>query len=140
MSAFTTEAAVRLKFQLTDETAVPTSLVTSAIEDAHAELLRFLAPAYDVTVPEAGVASGETLLAGAHVFRALCGKDALERKRATVGGQRLETDGRFSALMSMASLAEEQAWYTLEPYLARRPALTGAATTDSRPVFGGGPQ
>lgn len=136
MANFTTESEVRLKFQLDDTTLVPSSLVTQSIDDAHEELLRFLDPQYDTGDPDDPLILGETLLAGAHLFRSLASKEAFEQKRTTVGGQRIEEGARFTALTAVASLTEDQGWYVLAPYLASRPARSVAAVTASTPVLG----
>lgn len=136
MASFATEADVRLKFQLDDATLVPSTLVVGSIDDAHEELLRFLDPQFDTTPAEEAVVMGETLLAGAHLFRTLAAKDAFDQKQATIGGQRLEAGKRFTALMAVAALTEDQAWYVLEPYIEARPSRVLAAVTDTVPVLG----
>jgi hypothetical protein len=136
MSSFATEADVRLKFQLNDTTLAPSALITGSIEGAHAEILRFLDPAFNVLSPETALVMGETLLAGAHLFRSLASKDAFDQKQITVGGHRIDAGKRFSALMTLASLAEQNAWYTLEPYLLERPSRAFAEATDTTAVLG----
>ena len=71
MANFTTETQVRDAFQLTNTTTVPTALMTQSMNDAHEEILRVLDPSVDTVTPEAGLVSGETILAGAHVLRSL---------------------------------------------------------------------
>ncbi len=136
MANFTTESEVRLKFQLNDTTLVPSGLVTQSIDDAHVEVLRFLDPEYDTEEPEDALVLGETLLAGAHLFRSLASKDAFEQKRGTIGRQRVEEGKRFASLMGVASLTEDQAWYVLAPYLAAYPARAVAGVTASTVVLG----
>ena len=136
MAVFATESDVRLKFQLNDTTLVPSALVTASIEDAHAELLRFLDPAFNTASPDAALVMGETLLAGAHLFRSLASKDAFDQKAVAVGTQRIEAGQRFGALMAMASLTEQNAWYILEPYVLARPSLAPAGVTETTPVLG----
>ena len=136
MSAFTTESAVRLKFQLTDTTLVPSDLITTSINDAHAELLRYLNPDYDVEPPEDALVQGETLLAGAHLYRSLAAKEAFSQKHVAVGSQRIEPGERFTSLMTIATLTEGLAWYMLEPYVLDQPARALAAATDTTPVIG----
>ncbi|MBI4556566.1 MAG: hypothetical protein HY706_03200 [Candidatus Hydrogenedentes bacterium] len=133
---FTTEQNVRDKFQLNDTTLVPSVLVNASITDAHTELLRFLDPLYNADPPEDAIVVGETLLATAHLFRSIAGKDAAEQKRVSIGSQRLEEGSRFAALMSVAALVEKQAWYLLEPYLLEVPPHTIASATDSQPILG----
>ena len=111
MAAFTTESAVRDKFQLTDTTLVPSALVTGSINDAHEIVLRFLDPVFDVPSPDAEVVLGETLLSGAHLLRSLSSSEAFTQKRLTIGGQRIDVARRFEALNDAADSAEEQAWH-----------------------------
>ena len=66
--------------------------------------------------------TGETLLAGAYLYRALAAKDAFQQKQMTIGGQRIEAGERFRALMAVAALTEKQAWFLLEPYLTEQAA------------------
>jgi hypothetical protein len=136
MANFTTESAVRMKFQLTNTTQVPSDLVTVGMDDAHTELLRFLHPDVDTVSPEDGLILGETLLAGAHVLRSLASSDAVEQKHLVVGGQRIEEGNRFQSLMTMAEQAARLAWETLEPYLLAGPPRSVGAVTITTPVLG----
>ena len=136
MAAFATEADVRLRFQLSDTTLVPSALVTSSIADAHIEVLRLLNPAFNVSPPEGAVVLGEVLLAGAHLFRSLASKDAFDQKQMAIGNQRIDAGRRFSALTVIADLAEKEAWCVLEAYLVDRPFQAPAAATDSIPLLG----
>ncbi|MBN2310875.1 MAG: hypothetical protein JXR94_18010 [Candidatus Hydrogenedentes bacterium] len=136
MANFTTESTVRTKFQLTDPALVPTDLVAASIDDAHLELLRFLDPDLDTASPPSALIMGETLLAGAHLFRSLASKHAFEQKQVVVGGQRIEAGQRFAALSAIATLAEDNAWYLLEPYLAAGRPRVPAAATDTAPILG----
>lgn len=136
MAVFTTEALVRAKFQLLDEEQVSETLVSVAIEDAHTELLRFLGEAVDTDTPDDGLVLGETLLAGAHLFRSLASKEAFDQKHLGLGSQRIEGGKRFSALSVAARMAEEQAWYTLEPYTAEKAQGVRASATDTTAVLG----
>ncbi len=138
MANFTTEAAVRLRFHWHDATLVPAALVQSAIDDAHTELLRFLEPAYADGPADDGLEMGETILAGANVARALAALEAATQKRVTIGGQRVEESARFTSLMTLAGVAETQAWFFLEPYVRDTPARCEANTTDTLPVLGEG--
>ncbi len=136
MANFTTESVVRTKFQVEDSTLVPSSLVTASIDDAHDELMRFLDPEVDTGNPEDGLVLGETLLAGAHLFRSLASKDAFDQKHVSIGGQDIAEGDRFAALTETADKAETQAWAMLEPYLAAAPTRTPADTTESTEVLG----
>ncbi|HNV20319.1 MAG TPA: hypothetical protein PKM22_01640 [Candidatus Hydrogenedentes bacterium] len=137
MPSFTTESMVRLRFQLQDTASVPADLVEAAIDDAHAELLARLGPAYaDPPWPQALVL-GETLLAGANVYRALAAKDAHDQKHVVVGGQRVEGGQRFGALTAVARTTRAAAWRLLAPFLRDHPPHAPAAITDSIPVLGG---
>jgi hypothetical protein len=136
MPNFSTEADVRLKFQLNDTVAVPQDLIIAAIDDAHRNILRQLDPEVDTESPEPGLVSGETLLAGAYLFRSLAAHDAFAQKNVTLGGQRIEDGNRFRALTGVAALTEKQAWYVLEPYLREAPARIPADATGSTPILG----
>lgn len=136
MAIFTTESEVREKFQLTDATRVPASLVTGSIDDAHTEILRFLNPIYDTGSPEDALILGETLMAGAHLLQSLASQDAFTQVQVTVGGNRLEPGRRFDALTSMAATAREQGWELLGPYLLEQPARQVADATTTIPVLG----
>lgn len=137
MAGFTDEARVREKFQLTESNAVSTALVEASIDDAHAEVLRWLDPDFDVPTPEEGLVLGETLLAGAHVLRSLASGDAAGKRRAVVGGSRVERGIRFGELSKAADAAESQAWHALAPYLLDREGPEVLAATDTVPVLGG---
>ena len=134
MAAFTSESAVRDKFQLTDTTLVSSALVTGSINDAHEIVLRFLDPVFDVPSPDAEVVLGETLLSGAHLLRSLSSSEAFTQKRLTIGGQRIDVARRFEALNDAADSAEEQAWHVLEPFVLARPASKVADVTDTTPI------
>ena len=133
--AFATENDVRLKFQLTDTTAVSAELITEALGSAHERLLQRLMPGY-AAAPPPTVVEGESLLAGAEVMRSLAAKEAATQARVTVGGQQVNTTGRFSDLMTIAEAADDTAWHLLEAYLLpfnARAVLRPSATT---PVLG----
>ena len=136
MPPFTNEAQVRLKFQLNDAVLVPSLLVEAAIDDAHGNVVRQLDTDVDTDPPEAGLISGETLLAGAYLFRSLAAHDAFSQKNVSLGGQHIQNGDRFRALTAMAALTEKQAWYLLEPYLMDAPARIPADATGSTPVLG----
>lgn len=136
MANFTTEAAVREKFQLSDSTLVPAALVETSIDDAHGDLLRFLDPVFDAPSPEEALVLGETLLAGAHLLQSLASSVAFVGRRVTVGGQRIEPDGRFEALTTLALESARRAWETLEPYLLATPPVLALLLTDSTPILG----
>jgi hypothetical protein len=136
MPNFTIESEVRARFELHDATLVPATLIDARIDDAHTELLRFLDHDFDAGSPDDALIMGETLLAGAHLFRSLAAKQSFEGKRLTVGGQRVEEGERFQALTAIAEAAESQAWYMLEPYLNTVPGRSPADATDTTPVLG----
>ncbi|MFO7974862.1 MAG: hypothetical protein R6V12_09535 [Candidatus Hydrogenedentota bacterium] len=137
MPSFTTEAMVRLRFQLNDTASVPTDLVQAAIDDAHTELLGRLDPAYaEEPYPEALVL-GETLLAGANVYGTLAARDAHDQKHVVVGGQRIEAGDRFAALAATANGTRVTAWRLLAPFLREQPPHAPAGLTDTVPVLGG---
>jgi hypothetical protein len=136
MAAFTTESAVRLKFQLNDTATAPAVMVNGSIDDAHVLVTRFLDPAVDTETPADGLVLGETLLAGAQVLRALASKDAAHHQTLRVGGQVVDSDGRFSSLLALSAQIEKDAWQTLAPYLAPLPYLPPLRVTDTVPVIG----
>ena len=136
MADFTTEALVRLRFQLNDTTLVPTTLIDQAIDDAHTELLRFLDPDVDTVTPEDALVMGETLLAGSNALRMLASSEAFGQKKLSIGGRRIEESDRFKALSELADISATQAWYILEPYAVERPSKTPAGVTDTTPVLG----
>ena len=136
MAGFTTEADVREKFQLTDTTLVPVSLVNRNVNDAHLILLRFLDPIYDLPTPPDAVLLGETLLAGAYLLRSLASGAAFARRKVTMGGQRVEPSGRREALNAQADEAEAEGWRSMEPYLVVIPTDKLAAATDTQSVLG----
>ncbi len=135
MAVFTTESAVREKFQLTDTTLVTAALVTGSINDAHEIVLRFLDPVFDVPSPGAEVVLGETLLSGTHLLRSLASSEAFTQKRLTIGGQRIDVARRFEALNDAADSAQEQAWQVLEPFVLARPAPKVADVTKTTPII-----
>ena len=136
MASFAEEEDVRSKFQLNDSTLVPSALVSASIDDAHAELLRVLDPMLVSGSPDANLVMVEVMLAGAHLLRSLASKDAFEQRQVVIGSQRIDAGKRFGALTAMASLAEQNAWYLLEPYLADRPSRAVLAATDTTAVLG----
>lgn len=137
MPAFTSEALVRLRFHLHDTTLAPPTLVEASVNDAHTLLLRRLATDVNVVTPDADLVIGETLLAGAHLFRSLASNDAFLQKRVTIGGQRLEEGNRFYALLEMADIAERDAWFVLERFVSPSPAKPLLGASDSTPIIGG---
>jgi ribonuclease HIII len=136
MASFAAEEDVRSKFQMTDLTLAPSALILASIDDAHAELLRVLDPTRASEPPDANLVMGEVMLAGAHLFRSLASKDALGQRQVVIGSQRIDAGKRFGALMAMASLAEQNAWYLLEPYLVDRPSRAPLAPTETSAVLG----
>jgi len=136
MAVFTTETRVREKFGLNDVTLVPASLVESAIADAHAQVLRVLDPAFDTNPAEEGVAMGETLLAGAHLFRTLASGQAFGQRQLTLGSQRIDEGRRFETLMAVAAGAEAEAWDALAAYMVGLPSLGAGDITATTPILG----
>ena len=132
---YATESDIRIRFQIYDTVMVPSDLVTTCLDEAHRELLRFLDPVYDETPTEAPIITGEVLLAGARVFRAVAAKDAMERQDLQIGSHRIRPSGRADALAAIAVIAEKDAWYLLEPYLLATPAHMMATVTHSTPIF-----
>lgn len=136
MAGFTTEAMVRLRFQLHNTAAVPTDLVQAGIDDAHAELLPLLEADYGAEPFPEALVLGETLLAGANVYGALAAKDAHDQKHVVVGGQRVEAGKRFASLREVAQISRAKAWRLLAPFLRDHPPHNPATATGTVPVLG----
>lgn len=136
MAVFSTESAVREKFQVTDTALAPAGLVERSLADAHEEILRWLDPGVNVESPPAGLVAGETLLAGAHLLRSLASKSASAFREVRVGGNQVVTGGRSVPLMALAAQAEQQAWEMLGPYLKPVDGSDGALATDTLAVLG----
>ena len=136
MANFTDETRVRDAFQLKNTTRVPSDLVTQSIDDAHIEILRVLDESVDTVTPEAGLIAAETILAGAHVLRSLSWGHAAEQQHLSLGTTRIEEGNRFRELHEASDLAEAQAWYMLEPYVAAAVDAPIAGATDTVPILG----
>lgn len=136
MSAFTTESLVREQFHLLDTVLVSSDMIVMSIDNAHAELLRFLDTETVTDPPEAALVMGETILAGAYLYRTLAANDAFSQKRLALGDQRVEEGIRFQSLLAIAEISERQAWYLLEPYLLSQPTRDAVSITDTTPVLG----
>lgn len=136
MPNFTTESAVRLTFQVADTALVTPGLVNQAIDHAHIELLQRLDPVFDSDPPDSVLILGETLLAGAHLFRSLAARDAFEQTTLAIGSQRIEPGQRFGALTAMSEQAERLAWQALAPFLKPVPAQQLLDATATQPVLG----
>ena len=135
MANFTTETQVRDAFQLTNTTTVPTALITQSMNDAHEEILRVLDPSVDTVTPEGALVSGETILAGSHVLRSLSWGHAAAQKHLALGGNRLEEGNRFRELHEAADIAESQAWYMLEPYVAEQASSPMMDVNETTPLI-----
>lgn len=138
MAVFTTEDAVRLKFQMNDAAWTPTPLVLASIAEAHEAILRRLDPEVSLGAPAEGLVLGETLLAGSCLLRSMASKDAALQKEVTVGGQRVETAKRFASLMALSVKTEELAWAALGPYLRDIPGSCPGSVTGTGTVLGEG--
>lgn len=136
MAAYTSEAAVRAKFDLSDTEQVGTALITASIDDAHALLERYLDAGAVETPVQDGLILGETLLAGAEVFRTLASREAFGRKPVQLGSAKIAGDTRLQALRQIAEQAERQAWRVLGPYCLAQPPQRVAEASDSQPVLG----
>lgn len=136
MANFTTEADVREKLQLGSADEVAAALINRSIDDVHVLILRRLDPskANDPSDPE--LVLGETLLAGAQVLRSIAAADARQRRRVTVGGNRIEPADRDSRLYQLADAIESQAWDVLEPFLLWRVRRTILRLTETQLVLG----
>ena len=131
---FTTEANLRLKFQLTSTTDFPTTFLNDAITQAHQELLPRLLTTIDPESPPDTLITGETLLAGARLLQHLAAREAATHRPATIGGQRTELTPRHAALALSAARAEETAWHVLAPHLTP-PSPQTITTTDTTPIL-----
>ena len=134
--AFTTENDVRTTFQLTSTTLVPSALIQARINDAHAEMMHYLDPAFVSGPAPRDLIEGETLLAGARVLESLAAKDAFDQRQVTVGGERIDAGERFASLRAIAIAAEKKAWTVLGPFVLACPVRPAACTTASVPVLG----
>lgn len=135
MPTFTTEALVRLKFQLTSTQDFPASLINDAIAEAHEPIAARLDPGVDTGSPPTALVIGETLLAGARTLRSLAVREATTQRSVVVGGQRVDTGTRQAQLALSAALAEEQAWEMLAPFLTPPPGTRSLSPTETTPIF-----
>jgi len=127
----TSEEAVRGVLAVDDPQIVPTSLVVEALEEAEA-MLRARLRAETLLEPlDVRIVHAATVLAAALVLESLAANQAATRYTVTVGGQRLETHQRFSALLSAALQYEKRAWRLLEPFTSPLPRA-GAVVTESQ--------
>lgn len=138
MAWFSSEAAVREKFQVADTAVVSLGLVERSLTDAHAAIARRLSLDADTQTPAEGLVLGETLLAGAYVLRSLASKSAAAVPRdVRIGGNQVVTGERFALLMPAAEAAEREAWEALEPFLKPLDGVACAVVSDTLPVLGG---
>jgi len=138
MASFTDEARVRLKTQLTDTGKVAADLVTRSIDDAHAEILKWLDPAYDVTPPDEDLVRGETLLAGAYLLRSLASGAAFDIKGLRILEETVSETGKHKALMTLAEGFEQEAWEILAEFLVEQEggANFQSGVTESEDILG----
>jgi len=135
MSAFTSESLVRVKFQWNSATDVPATLINDAIAEAHAYLLRAVAPAHLEVPPPAEVVIGETLLAGARTARALATREAATRVRVTIAGQSVDRGPRHVELLALSDLLEQQANAMLAPFFHSIAAAAPLLPSDTTPIL-----
>jgi len=138
MANFTDEARVRLKTQLTDTAKVPQELVTRSIDDAHAELLKRLDPAYDVTPPDENLVRGETLAAGAYLLRSLASGAAFDIRGLRILNETVSETGKHRALVTLAERFEREAWEILADFLLAQEggADFQSGVTESEEILG----
>ncbi|MCK5862587.1 MAG: hypothetical protein KAH38_08885 [Candidatus Hydrogenedentes bacterium] len=127
MAPFTTEEALRLKFQLDNLPEVTSALIETSINHAHSIVTTWVRETCLAEVPEPIVVA-ETLLAGAALLRSLSARMALDRREVRLAGHQLETGKRFPALIAVAQAAEKEALQLVTPWLrhgaaAESPAL-----------------
>ena len=117
MANFTDGTRVRLKTQLTDTGKVPEDLVTRSIDDAHAEILKRLDPAYDVTPPDENLVRGETLVAGAYLLMSLASGAAFDIRGLRILNETVGETSKHKALIALADRFEKEAWEILADFL-----------------------
>ena len=138
MANFTDETRVRLKTQLTDTAKVSSALVTRSIDDAHAEILKRLDPAYDVTPPDENLVRGETLLAGTYLLRSLASGAAFDIKGLRILDETVSETGKHKALTTLGDRLEKEAWEILGPFLVPQEggAYFQSGVTESEEILG----
>jgi len=138
MANFTDETRVRLKTQLTDTAKVSQELVNRSIDDAHAEILNRLDPAYDVTPPDENLVRGETLLAGAYLLRSLASGAAFDIKGLRILDETLTETGKHKALIALGDRFEKEAWQILGDFLLPQQggAYFQSGVTESEEILG----
>lgn len=140
MATFTNETRVREKLQLADTETVSSTLVLRSIDDAHEKILPILDSTVDPQSPEEALIMAETLLAGAELMRSLAAKGAHDLRNLRIGGQQIDEEQRFRALMVMSRELEKDGWRLLEPYVKPRPSRSIAKVTNTIPVLGETPE
>jgi hypothetical protein len=138
MAVFASEAAVRLRSQVSDVAVADSALVDACIAEAHERILAVLDVAVDVSSPPDGLVHGETVLAAGLLFRALSSRDATEQVELQIGGQRVGAGQKFASLMSMARRFEKEAEKLLAHYGAVPDAWSPGDVTATSPVIGTG--
>lgn len=140
MELFSDIGLVRLKLQLTEDTA-PDALVSDCLAAAHRRILPRLRPGLDTAAHLEALASGEALLAGAAVMLRLAAANALRGRVLSLAGQRLDTTGTPGALAGAAAAVECAAWRALAGLLQPDPLAPPMLRSASRPVppWGGRP-
>jgi len=138
MANFTDETRVRLKTQLMDTATVSSELVTRSIDDAHAEILKRLDPAYDVTPPDENLVRGETLLAGAYLLRSLASGAAFHIRGLRILDETVSETGKHKALMALGDRFEKEGWEILGEFLLPREggAHFQSGVTESGEILG----
>ncbi len=138
MANFTDEGRVRLKMQLTDSAKVPQELVTRSIDDAHAEILKRLDPAYDVTPPDENLVRGETLVAGAYLLRSLASGAAFDIRGLRILNETVSATDKHKALATLADRFEREAWEILADFLLAQEGRADfqSGVTESEDILG----
>ncbi len=136
MQPFADIALVRLKLQLTEDTATD-ALISDCLAAAHRRIVPRLRPGVDPETHAEVLAAGEALLAGACVMRRLAASRALQNRSVTIAGQRLDNAADPGALSCAARAVEDGAWRVLAPLLAPPPVAPDMMCSPSRPVLGG---
>lgn len=134
--AFTNEQTVRDVFGLADTESYPSAQIIGAIDMAAIAITRRLAPDAPVSPPDAALVLGETILAGAVLYRGFAGGEARLMQSISLGGNSRNEGRRFDALLRMVGLLEDYAWQLLSPFVAATPDQATILATESQPILG----
>lgn len=137
MSAFASEAGVRLQVQVEDVGVASSELVAACIGEAHERVLAELRGDVDVESPVPALVQSETLISAAILLRALATRDATQQVELQIGGQRIDGGQKFASLMSMARRFEKEGAALLAPFVVRPSVARPGDVTATTAVLGG---